>query len=187
MYIIIGSFAYEFLFISAFVLSDNILFIDAILSDAAILLFGIVGSKHDEILLELRLRSVFEKKSSDENFRKIKSKLDSHLQGEIVDKIKSIIVDEKLYQNPNLQIKNFAKRLHIPEKELSIIVNENFGKNFSSFVNEYRIEKACELLINHELKISDIPARVGFYSRSSFNLAFKEITGKTPTEFRSNV
>ena len=186
-YIIYGVFIYEITFFITWFIKDDILLLDALFGDLIILLFGIIGIKHDEILLELKLSKVFEKIPVSENKRKIKSKFETDSQKEIVSQIKEIIVSEKLFLNPRLQIKSFAKRLHLPEKELSIIINDFLGKNFSSFVNDFRIEEARKLLLNKELKVSAIPTMVGFYSRSAFNTTFKEITGLTPTEYRSTV
>nr|WP_320000773.1 helix-turn-helix domain-containing protein [uncultured Draconibacterium sp.] len=57
----------------------------------------------------------------------------------------------------------------------------------TNFVNEYRIEKAMELLASNDRKeytILKILYEVGFNSKSSFNTAFKKHTGLTPTEYR---
>lgn len=54
-------------------------------------------------------------------------------------------------------------------------------------MNEYRIEKAMEILKDpsqKELTVLEILYQVGFNSKSSFNTSFKKYTGKTPTDFR---
>ncbi len=186
-YIIYGIIILELVFLFALFVRDDILFIDAVISDLIILLIGILGIKHDELLLEQKFSSIYGKETARDANRKIKSKFDSGYQREIVDQIKNTVLREKLYSNPNLHLKNFAKKLHIPEKELSIIINDNLGKNFSSFINEFRVKEACNLLADNKLKISEILLKVGFYSRSAFNTAFKEITGQTPSEFRQSL
>ncbi|MNR66287.1 DNA-binding transcriptional activator FeaR [compost metagenome] len=62
-------------------------------------------------------------------------------------------------------------------------------KHFFDFVNEYRIEKAKEILkdpLQKELTILEILYKVGFNSKSSFSSSFKKYTGKTPTDFRKD-
>jgi len=80
-----------------------------------------------------------------------------------------------------------AKETGISSCELSILINHHLNKHFFDFINEYRIEKAMELLTNPERKeytVLEILYEVGFNSKSSFNTAFKKHTGLTPTEYR---
>ena len=183
-YVISGMIIYEILFFASWLLKSQALLIDIILSDLAILVLGLIGLKHDEWLLELQISKSFENNPVLNSERKIKSKFSEGEQHEIISELQNIIRSEKLYLNPNLKIKNFAKRLHLPEKDLSIIINDSVGKNFSSFINEYRINAACRMLSDTDTKISDIPSQVGFFSRSAFNNTFKEIVGQTPSEYR---
>lgn len=90
---------------------------------------------------------------------------------------------------PNGQWKTFFsfcnKRIFTTTPFIRIIAHLN--KHFFDFVNEYRIEKAKELLTHPERKeytVLEILYEVGFNSKSSFNTAFKKRTGLTPTEYR---
>jgi len=185
-YVIIGIIVYEILFFISWMQKSETILIDIILSDLVILVLGLVGLKHDELLLELQISKSFENNPMLSSERKIKSKFSEGKKHEIISELQDIIKNEKLYLNPNLKIKNFAKRLHLPEKDLSIIINDSIGKNFSSFINEYRINAACLLLSDTNVKISNIPSQVGFFSRSAFNKIFKEIIGQTPSEYRKS-
>lgn len=186
-YIIYVVFLYEVIFFFTWLIHDDILFADVLLGNLLIIFFGIIGIKHDEILLGMQITSSLQNNEIIKSARKIKSKFKTESQKEIVKRIKEIIISEKLYANPNLHIKSFAKRLHLPEKQLSILINDVLEKNFSAFVNEFRIEEACRLLSEKDLKITEIPPMIGFYSRSAFNTAFKEATGLTPSEYRSQI
>lgn len=186
-YIIVGILSYEVIFFIAWSLKDDILFLDSALGTLFILFLGIIGLKLDEILLEIHLSNIFKNTNLIETSRKIKSKIDTGLQDEMIKEMRKIIEQEKLYLNPSLTIKSFAKRLHIPERELSIIINEKSGKNFSAFVNQFRIQEACNLISIKEMKISDISLHVGFFSRAAFTNTFKEFTGLTPTEYRQTL
>ena len=52
------------------------------------------------------------------------------------------------------------------------------------FILTCRIDRAKELLSDHEKKISEIAALVGYERQSSFSAAFHQKTGITPNEFR---
>ncbi|MEX0963092.1 MAG: helix-turn-helix domain-containing protein [Pseudohongiellaceae bacterium] len=97
---------------------------------------------------------------------------------------------EKLYQDPELTITGLASKTAIKEHKLRKIINTGMGyRNFNQFLNNYRIREACQLLLSEEradLTISLISFEVGYASLSSFNKAFKEITGITPSAYRNN-
>lgn len=61
------------------------------------------------------------------------------------------------------------------------------GINFTAYVARTRIEKARILLHNAHLRISEIAFGVGFQSLSQFNRAFKQVTGKSPSEYRQSL
>ena len=61
------------------------------------------------------------------------------------------------------------------------------GINFTDYVSRVRIEKAKNLLLNPNLRISEIAYEVGFQSLTHFNRVFKKITGQSPTEFRGRL
>jgi len=58
------------------------------------------------------------------------------------------------------------------------------NKTFVQFLNEYRIGKACVLLIENKLTITQIWYELGFNSSTNFNRAFKRIYHCTPMEYR---
>lgn len=58
------------------------------------------------------------------------------------------------------------------------------GFSFTEFVTRTRIEMAKHLLLNRNLRISEIVYKIGFQSLTQFNRAFKKIVGRSPTEYR---
>lgn len=106
-----------------------------------------------------------------------------------IEKIKSHMKNEKPYLDANFSISDLSLQTEIPIRELSILINHHLNKHFFDFVNEYRIEKAKELLLSIDRKnhtILEILYEVGFNSKSSFNTAFKKQTQLTPTQYRRN-
>ena len=59
------------------------------------------------------------------------------------------------------------------------------GKRITSFINELRIDEAKQRLREENQMVFDIALSVGYESFSTFNRAFKKITGTTPTEYRN--
>lgn len=106
----------------------------------------------------------------------------------IIDKLNRIMREKELFKNPDLKINNLAKEINISGHELSQLLNDNLEKNFSLFVNEYRINEACKLLAeNLPLTIDAIGDEVGFNSKSTFFAAFKKIKGLTPGAYQKSI
>ena len=61
------------------------------------------------------------------------------------------------------------------------------GINFIDYVSRVRIEKAKNLLLNPNLRVSEIAFEVGFQSLTHFNRVFRRILGQSPTEYRAQL
>jgi len=61
------------------------------------------------------------------------------------------------------------------------------GTTFTEFVSRTRVEKAKNLLLNPNLRISEIAYEIGFQSLTHFNRVFKNIVGESPTEYRGHL
>jgi AraC-like DNA-binding protein len=103
--------------------------------------------------------------------------------------VKKYVSENEPYLDPSLTIQELSKQVNIPVRDLSILINHHMNKHFFDFINEYRIEKAKEILKDaskSKVTILEILYEVGFNSKSSFNTAFKKHTNQTPTEFRNS-
>ena len=60
------------------------------------------------------------------------------------------------------------------------------GLNFTDYVSRTRIEKAKNLLLNPNLRVSEIAFEVGFQSLTHFNRVFKKLSGESPTTYRTH-
>jgi len=99
--------------------------------------------------------------------------------------VTSTIEAEQLYTDPELTISRLATTLSMQEYKLRRLINQELGyRNFNQFLNHYRIEAASRRLAESEKAISTIAMEVGYSSLSSFNKAFREINGTTPSAFR---
>lgn len=108
----------------------------------------------------------------------------------IMQLIHNYIIIEKHYLDVELTLDKLAKELTINRSYLSSSINNITGKNFNSYVNEYRIASAIHMLNNTNKdfnSIDDIYIACGFNSKRSFYYSFKKITGITPGEYRDNL
>ena len=95
-----------------------------------------------------------------------------------------VIHEEKIYLDPDLTLGDMAGRLNLTNHQLSELLNNEVGKNFNSFIMDFRIKDAIEKLkTNQTMTISAIASSVGFNSHSAFYSAFKRITGKSPSDY----
>ena len=94
------------------------------------------------------------------------------------------------YQDPELSLSSLAEKLSIPPHELSKLINTVFKKGFNDFVNEYRIRDVVFKMQNpayDNITLLGIAYEAGFNSKRTFNRVFKEMTGKTPVEFKNDL
>jgi AraC-like DNA-binding protein len=93
-----------------------------------------------------------------------------------------------IYRTPGLTIAGLATRLGTPEHRLRALINRRMGhRNFSAFLNRYRIAEAKTLLATREkvdLPVLTIAMDLGYNSLPPFNRAFREETGTSPSDYR---
>ncbi|MEP3225868.1 MAG: helix-turn-helix domain-containing protein [Parasphingorhabdus sp.] len=99
-------------------------------------------------------------------------------------------MDEGSFRTPSLTIAILAAQLDTPEHRLRALINKQLGhRNFSSFLNGYRITEAKEKLADRtmvDLPILTIAMDLGYGSLAPFNRAFRSETGQTPSDFRKS-
>jgi AraC-like DNA-binding protein len=102
-------------------------------------------------------------------------------------RLERLMNTEELYKNPNLKLSDVASKMNISAHQLSQLLNDNLGKSFSTYINEYRIHEACEKIENGSyLKIEEIGYEVGFNSKSTFFSTFKKIKNTTPLLYKQS-
>ncbi|NJD01167.1 MAG: helix-turn-helix transcriptional regulator, partial [Ruminiclostridium sp.] len=92
-------------------------------------------------------------------------------------------IERNYYQNIGLS--EIADHLNITKQYLCNIIKKQFNLTLHDILNNYRIEKAIELL-NMDHKIIDISKMVGFTNSTYFSVVFKKIVGIKPSEYRRN-
>jgi putative ABC transport system permease protein len=117
----------------------------------------------------------------------------SALPGELWQKgiwLKKAMETGLYYQDAELSLSSLAKSLGIHPHELSRIINLALNKNFHEFINEYRIREVTRKMKNPDnarLTLLGIAFDAGFNSKATFNRTFKQIIGKNPAEYMSDL
>ncbi|WP_271784307.1 helix-turn-helix domain-containing protein [Aquimarina algiphila] len=136
--------------------------------------------------IDSNLKSVNNLITINESSSTINKIIDESIQKQI-NLLKTYMLEKHPYLNPTLTIQNLAEQIHIPSRELSVLINHHLNQHFFDFINEYRIHHAMNILKDpskKQLTILEILYEVGFNSKSSFNTAFKKYANVTPTEYR---
>lgn len=79
-----------------------------------------------------------------------------------------------------------AAHLKISKGYLHKLIKQETGKTLVGVVNEFRINRALQLLQSTQLPIIDIAIECGFNNRQNFHYVFRKIIGKSAGEFRTD-
>ncbi|TAL35562.1 MAG: AraC family transcriptional regulator [Alphaproteobacteria bacterium] len=104
----------------------------------------------------------------------------------IAEKVQKLMELDKVYHEPEFSRADLAREVGTSENTLSRVINRAFGKSFPKLLNELRVEDAKRMLHDPAIPIQVLAFEVGFNSLASFNRVFREVTGETPSEYRSS-
>ncbi len=99
--------------------------------------------------------------------------------------VQGIIQMEWEYQKPR-RISEYAKLCGMSPGRFSVVFKEATGKTPQRFIEDIRISKAREMLINTSLSMSCVAENVGFRDPLYFSRVFRRSVGMSPTEYRKN-
>jgi len=94
--------------------------------------------------------------------------------------------DKAPFLNPDLSLRSLAGLVEMHPNQLSWLLNESLSKNFSEFINHYRVETFKKLAkdpANANITVLGLAYDSGFNSKTVFNTYFKKETGLTPKQF----
>ena len=106
----------------------------------------------------------------------------------LANRILMIMQESKPFLNPDLTLAGFAESIDNKPHTISKTINECFNKNFRDFINEYRVNEFIKKMDSEDAKNMTflyLAYEAGFNSKSTFNLAFKKVTGLSPREYFS--
>lgn len=106
----------------------------------------------------------------------------------LLERLRRLMEQERVYREEGLSVAALADKLALPEYRLRRLINHRLGhRNFSTFVNAYRLADAVTALGDPSqagVPVVTIALDAGFQSLGPFNRAFKAHTGMTPTDYR---
>ena len=149
------------------------------------------GSLVFSFVLYANFLILFSKKYGQDSVKDIPKYTNKKIAVELADsfasKLETLMNSEELYKNPNLKLNDLAVKMNMSAHQLSQLLNDNLGKSFSTYINEYRINEACQKIEEGSfLKIEEIGYEVGFNSKSTFFSTFKKIKNTTPFLYRQS-
>ncbi|MCF8360259.1 MAG: tetratricopeptide repeat protein [Prolixibacteraceae bacterium] len=124
-----------------------------------------------------------------DKFVEREKRVDNQRLNEILTGLDKMIREEKIFLDRELTQQKLANILGTNSSYLSEIINTSFQKNFSTYMNEKRIEYTLQQLAEGNFKkysVEGIALASGFSSRSTFHRAFKKITGVSPACYVEN-
>ena len=103
---------------------------------------------------------------------------------------KDVIYQIAEYLNENIEcdinLEDCAKHFNYNASYLSRMFKKNFGKTYTDYVTEKRIERCKELLLDTNISVNELAERFGYSSPQNFIRVFKKYTLLTPGQFRKD-
>lgn len=93
----------------------------------------------------------------------------------------------KKHYNQDIKLEELAAMTFLSRNYFCAFFKECSGVTVSEYIQNLRIEEACKLLAQNNLRIIDIAEKVGYKDLKFFNKLFKKITGKTPREYKKSL
>lgn len=147
-------------------------------------IYSFYGIKQPEIFGEVVREANGERKTQE---KYLKSGLKETQADKYLKKLISYMETAKPYLDRDLTIHDLSRKTGIPRHHITQVLNEKYGRNFFTFVNEYRVNEVIGRFSDPKYDIFTILAiafDAGFNSKTTFNSFFKNQTGMTPSEFR---
>lgn len=149
----------------------------------------ILKSEKEELQSKLKnlSTSVINNPKNDTPFKYKKSSISEEDRTFYVTQVLEYMDKEKPYLDYEIKQSDIADQLGITLHQFSEILNTSLENNFNNFINLYRVNEAKEMIKNpqyKDYKIIAIGYEAGFKSKTSFNRAFKNLVGLTPSEYK---
>jgi AraC-like DNA-binding protein len=172
--------------ISTLTLTFAILFITIYLFFKPSILYGFQGWYSDNTAIAPILEEL--PNESDHEIEERKKQFISETQGAAYkEMIESHFEANQPFLKPKYTLRHLSEEIKVPAYLISAFINQEYGKNFSEFINDKRVDYLIELAIKEPEHLQQYTLEVlgqmsGFHSRSSFISAVKRKTGKNPSE-----
>ena len=99
-----------------------------------------------------------------------------------IDKVMTYI---RSHFTEDISLNTTADSVYLHPTYISRLIKDQTGKTFTTLITEFRIEKAVDLLASSDLHVYEIAEQIGFHNLKYFYKVFKDVTGKSPSDYRS--
>ena len=99
-----------------------------------------------------------------------------------IDKVMTYI---RSHFTEDISLNTTADSVYLHPTYISRLIKEQTGKTFTTLITEFRIEKAVDLLAGSDMHVYEIAEQIGFHNLKYFYKVFKDVTGKSPSDYRS--
>ncbi|GGZ95935.1 transcriptional regulator [Arenicella chitinivorans] len=168
--------------------------ITVVATDALIVLFiymvAIAQWRSPKLFAVEKLATVQAQLEADERSAKSGSggMLDTQIRASMIDEIKRHVESEGLFRDSGLTLTGLAEATGLSTHHVSESLNQQEGKNFNQFINDYRLDDVVQRLkAGATGTILELAMDAGFASKSTFNTLFKRRFGVTPSQYKRGV
>lgn len=116
------------------------------------------------------------------------SRMTDEERDNIIDRIDQAMQQLDEICSPDFTVDRLAELVGAKTRQVSEVINDHYGYNFNTYVNNFRIREACRRLSDPEhqstFTIEALSQSLGFKSRSTFVIQFKRVTGMTPSQYQ---
>ncbi|WP_154402466.1 ABC transporter permease [Mucilaginibacter endophyticus] len=105
-------------------------------------------------------------------------------------RLKEAVAAGRLYEDAELTLTSLAIKLGLHPHELSRIINNGLQKNFNDLINGFRVREVARKMRDpayDRFTLLGIAYESGFNSQRTFTRVFKELTGKSPVEYKNSL
>ncbi|MDL2323968.1 response regulator [Ruminococcaceae bacterium OttesenSCG-928-A16] len=115
--------------------------------------------------------------------------------GEVVDRLRrdaskysALLEQVQGYVRDNVEkrimLQDVAERVGMSSAYLSVLFKKECGQSFVDFVNNAKMKRACEIIRERKLRMSEIGYALGFENAYYFSRVFRRYIGMSPTEYQ---
>ncbi len=105
----------------------------------------------------------------------------------IIAQANRVLVEQGLFRDTGLTATRLARRVGVPDRDLSRAINAGKGQSVSQFVNHLRVEEAARLLTSTDDPATQVMEKAGFLTRSNFYREFQKHYGMPPGDYRKKM
>lgn len=136
---------------------------------------------NEEVINDISENNVNVRKSNEEDIEERTEKLRMHAVAENI----RIYIEE--HYSEDIALQDVASAMNYSDAYFCKLFKQCFDKSFVTYLTDFRVNKAKQMLADVIINIKDISVNVGYHDSNYFAKVFKRVVGVTPSEYRIQV